>query len=78
MTLLTEITDDLAHSYPEYEMLFFEEQTFTSLEVYRRICRLGNALRSLGLQRGDMLMTHMENFPDAVHLYSACSKTGIV
>lgn len=78
MTLLSEITDDLARSYTEYEMLFFEEQTFTNLEVYRRICRLGNALRSLGLQRGDMLMTHMENFPDAVHLCYACAKTGIV
>ncbi len=78
MTLLSEIIDGQARSYPVYEMLFFEEQSFTNLEVYVRICRLGHALKSLGLRRGDMLMAHMENCPDAVNLYSACAKTGIV
>ncbi len=78
MTQFTDILDDLTRLYPEYELLFFEEQTWTNLDVYRRTCRLGNALASLGLQPGDRLMAHMENCPDAVHLYSACAKNGIV
>jgi long-chain acyl-CoA synthetase len=78
MTLLTSIIDDFPLIYPEYELLFFEEQTYTNLDAYKRCCRLGNALLSLGLQPGDMLMAHMENCPDAVHFYSACAKTGIV
>jgi long-chain acyl-CoA synthetase len=78
VTLLTDIIDDLTRFYPEYELLFFEEQRFTNLDAYRRICNLGNGLRSLGLLRGDRIMAHMENCPDAVHLYSACAKTGII
>jgi long-chain acyl-CoA synthetase len=78
LTLLTEIIDGFARSYPEYEALFFEERSFTNLEMHRRACVLGNALFSLGLQPGEMLLAHMENCPDAVFFYSACAKTGIV
>jgi len=78
VTLLTDIIDDFPRIYPEYDALFFEEQTLTNLESFRDTCRLGNALIALGLQPGDMLMAHMENCPDAIHLYSACAKTGII
>jgi long-chain acyl-CoA synthetase len=78
LTLLTSIIDDFTHIYPEYETLFFEERTYTNFDTQRRACRLGNALLSLGLQPGEVLMAHMENCPDAVHLYSACAKTGII
>ncbi|MEW6552724.1 MAG: AMP-binding protein [Actinomycetota bacterium] len=78
MTLLTEIIDGFPRNFPEYEALYFEGKTFTNLESHRETCRLGNALAALGLQPGDMLMAHMENCPDAVHLYSACAKSGII
>jgi len=78
VTLLTEIVDGLVRFDSDYELLFFEEQRFTNLDVYRRVCLLGNGMRSVGLQRGDRIMAHMENCPDALHLYSACAKTGIV
>jgi long-chain acyl-CoA synthetase len=78
MTLLTDILDGFPRIFPEYDALFFEEQTITNLESHRDACRLGNALIALGLQPGDMLMAHMENCPDAIHLYSACAKTGII
>ncbi|RJP27076.1 MAG: long-chain fatty acid--CoA ligase [Actinobacteria bacterium] len=78
VTILTEIIDSLTRFSPPYDLLFFEGESYSNLEVYGRICRLGNALRSTGMQRGDMLMAHMENCPDAANLYSACAKTGIV
>ncbi len=70
--------DDSIRIYPEYELLFFEERTYTNLDAFRRGCRLGNALLALGLQPGDILLAHMENCPDAMHLLAACAKTGII
>ncbi len=78
MTLLTKIIDELVIKFPEFEQFFFEEKSYTNVDVYRRACSLGNALLSLGLQPGEILLAHMENCPDAVHFYSACAKTGII
>jgi long-chain acyl-CoA synthetase len=78
VTQLTSIIDDFTRIYPEFDALFFEEQTLTNFDALRRAFRLGNALIALGLQPGEILLAHMENCPDAVHLYSACAKTGII
>ncbi len=76
--MLTDIIDGLSRLYPEYDVTFFEERTWTNVEIHRQICRMGNALAALGLCPGDRIMSHMENCPEAVILYGACAKTGIV
>ncbi len=78
MTVLTDIFDDMTRLFPEYDLLHFDDRTYTNFEVYREICRLGNGLEELGLQPGDLVLTHMENCPEAVHLCAACAKRGII
>lgn len=78
MTILTDIFDRELIKYPEYILLNFEERTFTNLEIYRETCRVGNALLQLGLQPGEVILVHMENIPDFLHLLGACAKTGII
>ena len=78
MTVLSDIFDHNPRMYSEYTILLFEDKSYTNIELYRRICRLGNCLYELKLNPGDVILIHMENLPDVVHLYGACAKTGIV
>ncbi len=78
MTLLTDLFDRELLKHPEYVLLNFEERTYTNLEIYREVCRIGHALLQLGLEPGDVLLVHMENVPEFSHLLGACVKTGIV
>ncbi|OFW57070.1 MAG: hypothetical protein A2W01_00080 [Candidatus Solincola sediminis] len=59
-------------------MVYFEGESITNHQRYDRLSRLGNGLKALGLQPGDLLLIHMENLPDIVNLYIACAKSGII
>jgi len=78
MTLLTDLFDRELLKHPEYVLLNFEDRTYTNLEIYREICRMGHALLQLGMQPGDVLLVHVENVPQFTHLLGACAKTGVV
>lgn len=78
MTILTDVIDGNYRVYPEYPLLYFEQESLTNHEAYRRVCLAGNALKAIGLQPGNVLLIHMENLPDTVNLYAACAKTGII
>jgi long-chain acyl-CoA synthetase len=78
VTLLTDIFDGNYHVYPEYPIVYFEEQCLTNHDLYERACRIGNGLEALGLKAGDLLLIHLETVPDVISLYIACAKTGIV
>jgi long-chain acyl-CoA synthetase len=78
MTILTDIFDGNYHVYSEYPIMLFDGESYTNHLQYKRLCRMGNGLKALGLQPGDILLIHMENLPDMVNLYMACAKTGIV
>jgi long-chain acyl-CoA synthetase len=78
VTILTDIFDGNFHVYGEYPLLYFEDESYSNHQLYRRMCRIGNGLRAAGMQPGDLLLIHMENVPDIVNLYIACAKTGII
>lgn len=78
MTSLTEILDRDTLSHPEYEIIHFEDRAYTNYEVVREVCRMGHALKELGLEPGDVILAHMENSPDFGFLLWACIKTGII
>lgn len=63
---------------PEQTYLRFEDQEVSYGEMDRRVRRMGNALRELGLGRGDRLAIVMENRPAFLEVFLACSLTGIV
>jgi len=78
VTLITSIIDDNPRLYPEYPFLFFEEKTYSNLELYSELCRLGNGLLELGIEPGEVILICMENCPAVGAFYTACLKAGIV
>ena len=63
---------------PDHTAVVFEGQRFTHIEFNTRINRLANALRSLGLHRGDKVAVVLDNSLEVVEIYQAVAKTGMV
>ncbi|MEA2002739.1 MAG: AMP-binding protein, partial [Actinomycetota bacterium] len=63
---------------PDHTAVVFEGQRFTHREFNARINRLANALRSLGLNRGDKVAVVLDNSLEVLEIYQAVAKTGMV
>ncbi|MBH98718.1 MAG: acetyl-coenzyme A synthetase, partial [Rhodospirillaceae bacterium] len=55
-----------------------EESHITFKELHDRVCRLGNALRTLGVQKGDRVTIYMPMIPEAAIAMLACARIGAV
>ncbi|WP_147652930.1 acetate--CoA ligase [Vulcaniibacterium gelatinicum] len=47
-------------------------------ELHARVCRLGNALRRLGVRKGDRVTIYLPMIPDAVVAMLACARIGAI
>ena len=47
-------------------------------EVYEKVCRLANALKSRGVQKGDRVCIYMPMIPEAAYARLACTRIGAV
>ena len=56
----------------------FEDQRFTFQQFNLRVNKLANALRALGLGKGDKVATILPNCLEQLELYWAAAKTGVV
>lgn len=63
---------------PNHTAVVFAGQRLTHLEFNARINRLANALRSLGLNRGDKVAIVLDNSLEVLEIYQAVAKTGLV
>ncbi|MFC0154079.1 acetate--CoA ligase [Xanthomonas dyei] len=50
----------------------------TYRELYERVCKLGNALRNLGVQKGDRVTIYLPMIVDAAVAMLACARIGAV
>ena len=50
----------------------------TYRELYERTCRLANALRALGVQKGDRVTIYLPMIPDATVAMLACARIGAI
>ena len=50
----------------------------TYRELYERVCRLANVLKSLGAKKGDRITIYMPMIPDAAVAMLACARIGAV
>ncbi len=50
----------------------------TYRELHERVCKLGNALRSLGVQKGDRVTIYLPMIPDAAVAMLACARIGAI
>jgi len=53
-------------------------QHVTYRELHARVCRLGNALRNLGVRRGDRVTIYLPMIVDAIVAMLACARIGAV
>ncbi|MBL8261748.1 MAG: acetate--CoA ligase [Xanthomonadaceae bacterium] len=53
-------------------------QRITYRELHARVCKLANALRNLGVQKGDRVTIYLPMTPDAVVAMQACARIGAI
>ncbi|KRG63200.1 acetyl-CoA synthetase [Stenotrophomonas humi] len=53
-------------------------QKVTYRELYERVCRLGNALRALGIKKGDRVTIYLPMIVDAAVAMLACARIGAI
>jgi acetyl-CoA synthetase len=53
-------------------------RTLTYAELHREVCRFANALKNLGVGRGDRVVIYMPLIPEAVIAMQACARIGAV
>ena len=53
-------------------------QRISYRELHTRVCRLGNALRHLGVRKGDRVTIYLPMIPEAVVAMLACARIGAV
>ncbi|HSR65824.1 MAG TPA: acetate--CoA ligase [Xanthomonadaceae bacterium] len=53
-------------------------QRITYRELHARVCRLGNALRALGVRKGDRVTIYLPMIPEAVVAMLACARIGAI
>jgi acetyl-CoA synthetase len=50
----------------------------TYLELYYQVCKLANALKKLGIRKGDVVCVYMPMVPEAVVAMLACARIGAI
>ncbi|UCD21735.1 MAG: AMP-binding protein [Chloroflexota bacterium] len=70
--------DDSIKRFGEYETLYFEGRWHTNVEINRNANLLGNALRGLGISKGDRVALQMPNSPEVISAFPAIYKIGAV
>ena len=65
-----------ARLYPERVAVIFEDRRCSFTELKRRVYRLANALKSLGVKKGDRVAVVLENCFEYPEIYLAIGKIG--
>jgi acyl-CoA synthetase (AMP-forming)/AMP-acid ligase II len=63
---------------PEREFILFDNQSCTYAQFNQRVIRLANALKELGLEKGDRVAMLNVNCPQYVETYFAVAKLGAI
>src|SRR4030042_5037344 len=75
MNLARLIEDNVAR-FGEYEFLHFGGRWYTNVDMNTTANRLGNALKSLGIEKGDRLGVQLLNCPQLIQAFFAVFKIG--
>ena len=75
---LGSLGQDSIAKYGEHDSFYFEGRWYTNVEMELNANRLGNALKSLGIRRGDRVAIQMPNSPIVLWSFPAIYKIGAV
>jgi len=51
-------------------------RSITYMELFQEVCRIANAMKALGIKRGDVVTVYMPMMPEAVMVMLACARIG--
>ncbi len=72
------LAEDNIKRFNEYELVNFEGQWHTNVQINRNANRLGNALKSLGVEKGDRVGVQLLNCPQLMVAFFAIFKIGAI
>ncbi|MGD0355626.1 MAG: AMP-binding protein [Dehalococcoidia bacterium] len=75
---LATLAEDNVLKFGEYEYLHYEGRWYTNVEMNLIANRLGNALKKLGVKKGDRVGTQVYNCPQVLQAFQAVLKIGAV
>jgi len=52
--------------------------SITYKELHGHVCRLANAMKAMGVQKGDVVTIYMPMVPEAIYAMQACSRIGAI
>src|SRR3546814_8991592 len=55
-----------------------DTRNYTYRELHAEVCRVANALKSLGVGKGDRVVIYMPMVPEAVMAMQACARIGAI
>lgn len=61
-----------------FESDFGQISQFTYAQLHNRVCRFGNALRELGIKKGDRVIIYLPMIAEAIVAMQACARIGAV
>jgi fatty-acyl-CoA synthase len=64
--------------HPAKPAIIFEGEQITYLQLNQRANRVGCWLQSLGIEKGDRVAAMLNNCPEFIELYLACSRLGAI
>jgi long-chain acyl-CoA synthetase len=73
---LANLIEDGIRRYGEYDYCYFEGKWWTNTELNETANRLGNALKKLGVGRGDRVVTQLPNCVEIFAAFNAVFKIG--
>ena len=70
------LLEDNVKRFGECEMIYFEGRWYTNAEINRTANKLGNALKALGIGKGDRVAVQMPNSPPVFSAFPAIYRIG--
>jgi acetyl-CoA synthetase len=55
-----------------------QAQSISYNDLHRRVCRMANVLESLGVRKGDRVVTYLPMIPEAAYAMLACARIGAI
>ena len=75
---ISSMVEEHARRNPGWDAVVSEDLTLSWEEFNNRINRLGNALRNLGIKKGDRVALYLPNSPEYLISYFAIARIGAV
>jgi long-chain acyl-CoA synthetase len=75
---LGNILDQNINKYGEYNAYWFEGKWWTNVELNKTANKIGNALKKLGIKRGDRVVTQLPNCIEVLATFAGVYKIGAV